>query len=329
MADSQQLEIDSPPLDGITSLQFSPSSSNHLIVTSWDSKLRLYDLASNVDKCTLKHAAAVLDGRFTDSQHVITGGLDSWVRFYDLNTEQPDVLGTHTDAVSSVAHSAENGLAATGSWDRTVRLWDPRVQSAQVALQQQPERVYSMDIVGSMLVVAMADRHINIYDVRRMTEPVQKRESSLRYQTRTVACMADGQGYATSSVEGRIAVEYFDASAEAQAKKYAFKCHRQTIDGVDHVWPVNALAFHPLHNTFASGGSDGIVCLWDHTAKKRLRQYPKYTSAISALAFSADGNKLAVGVSYMWDEGENTAKMTGPSVFVRQVGDEVKPKTKT
>lgn len=53
-------------------------------------------------------------------------------------------------------------------------------------------------------------------------------------------------GYATGSVEGRIAVEYFDPSPQAQEKKYAFKCHRQTIDDVDHVWPVNALAFHPV-----------------------------------------------------------------------------------
>jgi len=53
-------------------------------------------------------------------------------------------------------------------------------------------------------------------------------------------------GYATASVEGRIAVEYFDPSPEVQDKKYAFKCHRQTIDDVDHVWPVNSLAFHPV-----------------------------------------------------------------------------------
>lgn len=47
-------------------------------------------------------------------------------------------------------------------------------------------------------------------------------------------------------MEGRIAVEYFDPSPEAQDKKYAFKCHRQTVDDVDHVWPVNSLAFHPV-----------------------------------------------------------------------------------
>lgn len=59
--------------------------------------------------------------------------------------------------------------------------------------------------------------------------------------------MCGSEGYATASVEGRIAVEYFDPSSEAQDKKYAFKCHRQTIEDVDHVWPVNSLAFHPTY----------------------------------------------------------------------------------
>lgn len=54
-------------------------------------------------------------------------------------------------------------------------------------------------------------------------------------------------GYVSASIEGRIAVEFFDPSLEAQARKYAFKCHRQVVDGVDHVFPVNAIAFHPMY----------------------------------------------------------------------------------
>jgi cell cycle arrest protein BUB3 len=124
-----------------------------------------------------------------------------------------------------------------------------------------------MDLVNNWLVVAMASRLFHIYDIRKMDVPEQQRESSLKFMTRSLACMADGQGkslvdsrggafsyiltsihlgYATASTEGRIAIEYFDPSPEAQEKKYAFKCHRQTIDDVDHVWPVNDLAFHPV-----------------------------------------------------------------------------------
>lgn len=58
--------------------------------------------------------------------------------------------------------------------------------------------------------------------------------------------MPNGQGYASSSIEGRVAVEFFDASDESQKRKYAFKCHRQAEGGVDVVYPVNALAFHPV-----------------------------------------------------------------------------------
>jgi len=128
-----------------------------------------------------------------------------------------------------------------------------------------------------------------------------------------------------------VAVEYFDPSPVAQAKKYAFKCHRQTVDGLDHVWPVNALAFHSVHHTFASAGSDGIVSVWDHTAKKRLRQYPKYHNAVNDISFNKTGTKLAVGVSYGWEKGEPASKLAENarvSVFIREVGDEVKPKAK-
>jgi cell cycle arrest protein BUB3 len=184
-----------------------------------------------------------------------------------------------------------------------------------------------MDLMNHTLVVAMASRLFNIYDIRKMAPPVQERESSLRFMTRSLACMADGQGYATASTEGRIAVEYFDPSPAVQEKKYAFKCHRQTIDEIDHVWPVNALAFHPIYNTFASAGSDGTVSIWDHKVKKRLRQYQKYNNPIAALAFNCDGTKLGVGVSYTWDEGEEGAKTSErPIVFVKKLGDEVKPK---
>ena len=51
-----------------------------------------------------------------------------------------------------------------------------------------------MDIVNNTLVVSMASRLFHIYDVRRMSEPAQTRESSLKFMTRSLACMADGQG---------------------------------------------------------------------------------------------------------------------------------------
>lgn len=265
----------------------------------------------------------------------------------DLTTEDITHLGQHSDSVSCMTWSQQQSkffaptssylitisppidVLITGSWDRTIRFWDPRVAQDQLSCQTQshetPERIYHLDLIDNNLVVAMASRLFHIYDIRNMSSPSQQRESSLKYMTRSLACMPDGQGYATASTEGRIAVEYFDPSPAAQDKKYAFKCHRQTIDGVDHVWPVNALAFHPKYNTFASAGSDGTVSIWDHKVKKRLRQYPKFNNPVSSVAFNSDGSKLAMGVSYTWDEGEDGVKTAQqPILAIRKLGEEVK-----
>jgi len=325
MAD--HFELSSPPFDSIAQVRFSPTNPDQLLVSSWDTTVRLYDVVANEQKAKFDHRAAVLACTFGDATHAYSGGLDTGIRELDLSAEKVTYLGQHENAVSAMNYAREQNALITGSWDQSLRFWDPRAETAEVSSHALPERVYSMDLVNNTLVVAMASRLFHIYDVRKMSEPAQTRESSLKFMTRSLACMADGQGYAIGSVEGRIGVEYFDPSQEAQDKKYAFKCHRQTIDDVDHVWPVNALAFHPVFNTFASAGSDGTVSIWDHKVKKRLRQYPKYSAAIPSIAFNCDGTRLAVGVGYTWDDGEEGAKTAErPAVWIRKTGDEVKPR---
>lgn len=91
-----------------------------------------------------------------------------------------------------------SGQLISGSWDKTIKCWDPRGASGQertlVGTYAQPERVYSMSLVGHRLVVATAGRHVNVYDLRNMSQPEQRRESSLKYQTRCVRCYPNGTG---------------------------------------------------------------------------------------------------------------------------------------
>ena len=112
----------------------------------------------------------------------------------------------------------------------------------------------------------------------------QKRESSLKFQTRCLSCFPNKQGYVLSSIEGRVAVEYLDPSPEVQKRKYAFKCHRLKENGVEQIYPVNAISFHRDYNTFATGGSDGLVNIWDGQNKKRLCQFHKVSNSNAATA---------------------------------------------
>ncbi|GAQ85259.1 Mitotic spindle checkpoint protein BUB3 [Klebsormidium nitens] len=322
-------ELPGGPTDGISNVSFS-TTSNSLLVSSWDSYVRLYDADLNVLKGKYRHRGPVLDCAFQDEGAAFSGGLDKVVKRFDFVRGVEDNLGAHDLPVRCVEYSQATGQVVSGSWDKTVRTWDPRAPPGgqrAVGLYQVPDRVYSMSLVGHRLVVACAGRHVVLFDLRNMGQPEQTRESSLKYQTRCVRCYPNGTGYALSSIEGRVAMEYFDTSEAWQSKKYAFKCHRQTQDGKDIIYPVNAIAYHPVHGTFATGGSDGFVNIWDGDNKKRLYQYTQYPTGVSSLSFSPDGRLLAVAASYNYEDGNKDHPHD--AVFIRSVQDaEVKPKAK-
>lgn len=238
----------------------------------------------------------MLDACFAEagSTSVVSGGLSNAVTRHDLMTASEDAVGVHAAAVKCVEYDQETGMIISGGWDSKLKAWDARLPAERrcVAEVDLPGKVYSMCMGPQRrLVVAMAGRAVHVYTPVGLTlggQPEQVRESSLAHQSRCVRCLPDGSGFVLSSVEGRVAWEYFDQSEAAQAKKYAFKCHRAKEGGVETVYPVHAVAFHPW-GTFATGGGDGLVNVWDGAHKKRLYQYPKYPTSISALAFNAEG----------------------------------------
>ena len=58
------------------------------------------------------------------------------------------------------------------------------------------------------------------------------------------------------------------------------------------------------YGTFASGGGDGVVNMWDGFNKKRIKQFAKYPTSIASLSFNCSGDLLAIASSYTFEEGE-------------------------
>ncbi|KAL1985367.1 hypothetical protein VTN96DRAFT_7928 [Rasamsonia emersonii] len=344
---SNQFVVASPPSDAISALKFSPEpDSTRIVVSSWDRNVYLYDLrdengAVGEGKLLQKfeHRAPVLDVCFgANENEIYTAGLDWDVRKIDVSTSTQTVLSSHEAGVKSVVFSKEHSIVISASWDCTLHVHRTNADSTPAVIPL-PSKPFSLSLSPTKLVVAMASRALHIYDLKSLAllsdqadappteinkveiEPWQRRESSLKFMTRAVACMPDDAGYASSSIEGRVAVEWFDPSEESQARKYAFKCHRQTVDDVDVVYPVNALAFHPIYGTFASGGGDGVVALWDGIAKRRIRQYQKYPSSVAALAFSSNGKYLAIAVSPGFEDGKDDIPPGTVKIYVRELGE--------
>lgn len=329
MKAGSEIELKHPPTDGISSLRFSPHNDTQLLSTSWDGQLYLHDVRENRQMAAFPlNGAPLLDcAHLKDPAQAVAGGLSKDVTFVDLSTARTRSLGKHGEAVKSLWVEQSSNRVISGGWDAHLAVWDTR-QAECVQRVQLPGKVYTMDgSQGGCLVVGMSDRHVWIFDHRNLAEPLQRRESSLKYQTRCIRCFPDGDAYACSSIEGRVAIDLIDPTAQDQ--KYAFKCHRQpspTQADRETVFPVNALAIHPTYGTFATGGGDGLVMLWDRQNRRRLKQLPKYPTSVSALAFNRDGQALAIAASYGYEEGEKDH--LPDSIFIRFVEDvEVRPKT--
>eukprot|EP01048_Picozoa_sp_COSAG05_P007036 COSAG05_NODE_482_length_9373_cov_198.471318_4_plen_363_part_00 len=313
---SRQITLESGTA-GISNLAFGPSGRS-LLVSSWDSALRLYDVHANALQASYDvHSAPVLGCCFMDDGHGVSTSADGTVRVINVATGNDTSLATHSQPAQCVEYCAARSAVVSAGWDKLLILSDPRAPplprgspaNANNAMAELPDKAYTLALSDNRIVVGMAGRHIYVYDVRNLSEPEQRRESSLKYQTRCIRCTPDGQGFGVSSIEGRVAMEFFSES-DATQQRYAFKCHRrQTGEGEDAVFPVNALAFHPSGGSFATGGGDGTVSVCDGQQRKRLQTFGPYSAGVASLAFSpaassTAGATLAAALSYNFQNGD-------------------------
>lgn len=90
-------------------------------------------------------------------------------------------------------------MVFTASWDKTVKLWDIRSKAGTpTCTLSQEDKVFSMDVSGNMLVVALAGRTIQIYDIRNTAQPYQTREASLKHMLRQASTYFNDHFNATS-----------------------------------------------------------------------------------------------------------------------------------
>lgn len=93
-----EYEVSSPPNDGITRVSFAPlSQSPMLLVSSWDTGVRLYDVSTPEGnmRSMYSHQYPVLDCCMMDSARSFSAGLDRCLKSYDFQASREEVLGQH------------------------------------------------------------------------------------------------------------------------------------------------------------------------------------------------------------------------------------------
>lgn len=340
----KDFEVQSAPDDSVSSLQFSPATlpNNYLIGGSWDNNVRCWEMqiqgtqVQSVLRAQQTHQGPVLDVAWSDDgSKVFTASCDKTAKMWDLTSNQFVQIAQHDAPVKTIhwIKAPNYSCVMTGSWDKTLKFWDMR--SAQPVMTiQLPERCYCADVVYPMAVVGTAQRGIIVYQLQNQPQEFKKIESPLKYQHRCVSIFIDQKkneptGFALGSIEGRVAIQYVQATNPKD--NFTFKCHRSngTSNTVQDIYAVNDIAFHPTHGTLATIGSDGRFSYWDKDARTKLKTSEQMEQPITACSFNSNGQLFAYSVSYDWSKGHEYFNPQKKNyIFLHSCYEEMKPRNK-
>ncbi|KAF6171752.1 hypothetical protein GIB67_007273 [Kingdonia uniflora] len=204
------LKLENPFGDAISRVRFAPQS-NNLLISSWDSTLRLYDVDTSLLRLESPMEVALLGCCFKDESIAFSIGADCCVRRHDFHSGICSTVGNHDDLATCVEYSEETSQTISAGLDKKIMSWDMRLKNGIRNSKDVGGEVESMSLFGIYLLVAIG-ASVYKYDLRKLEAPMHKEESSMDYRIGCVRSFPNCEGYAVGSIDGRVSLEFLNLS---------------------------------------------------------------------------------------------------------------------
>ncbi len=241
-------------------------------------------------------------------------------------------LTGHINEVSSVAISPDGQTLVSGSWDKTIKIWQLDKGQEPRTLTGHSDWVYSIALSsdGRILASGSWDKTIKIWQLDTGEKLHTLRGHSDRVYS--VAFSPDGQTLASGSWDKTIKIWQLNTGEELHTLRgysdrvysVAFSPDGQTLasgslDKTIEIWrlrkkrkknrwltcwglehtlirhsgEVSCIAFSPDEQTLASGSWDKTIKIWQLNTGEELHTFRGHSDRVYSVAFSPDGQTLA------------------------------------
>ncbi|NDJ16399.1 NB-ARC domain-containing protein [Myxacorys almedinensis] len=280
----------------VWSVAFSPDG--RWLASSANRTVALWDVQTGECLHTFEgYADRVFSLAFSpDGRLLASGSEDRLIRIWEIKTQKlVHVLKGHDCEVRSIAFAPHRYpavtqppspnagyLLASGSFDRTVRLWDVQSGTCLKILKAHTGWVFSVAFSpeGRWLASSSRDRTVKLWQVE--SGHCQATIAAHPHQIRAVTFARDGKTLVTGCDDHRLRVWNY----------YTGECLR-VLKG--HQSWISAIAICPATQVLASASEDQSVRLWEGHSHRCIKTFRGHSNGVWGIALSPDTRQLASG----------------------------------